>query len=40
MAKLSKMSRDNNMQMFGMLPKYGMYYEFWVSFDNPCSVQR
>lgn len=36
MATLSKMSRAHNMQLFGMLPKNGLYYEFWVRFDcNP-----
>ncbi|KAL2285031.1 hypothetical protein FJTKL_08555 [Diaporthe vaccinii] len=29
MATLSKMSRANNMQLFHMLPKNGLYYEFW-----------
>lgn len=34
MATVSKMSRAHNMQLFGMLPKNGLYYEFWVSFDS------
>lgn len=38
MATLSKMSRANNMQLFHMLPKNGLYYEFWVRFA--CNTTR
>ncbi|KAK7718452.1 hypothetical protein SLS64_002407 [Diaporthe eres] len=41
MATLSKMSRANNMQLFHMLPKNGLYYEFWYDDDaNTHTVRR
>lgn len=40
MATPSKMSRANNMQLFHMLPKNGLYYEFWVSLHSVCYALR